>query len=149
MAKINQEWRTILRQLKCDELRADIKTAENLCVVSIDRKNRIIQRLLKDLDDSEEVYAKNLQSHTQNVLKLVDIHEKRLEFWYDFYSQEKEILLKEFYEDIKTNQAALVQSKAELECVYYALEEETAVDRTKNQNKAQKTLDGFRDMVSA
>lgn len=148
VAKINQEWRSILRQLKCDELRSEIRCAEGLCKLSIDRKNQIVQRLLSDLEDSEELYSKNLQSHTENVRTLTTIHGERLKFWSDFYVHEKTILLKEFGDDVKLNRQAFEESKSELECVYFAIEEEIDQTQTKNQTKAQKRLDEVHDMVS-
>lgn len=148
IAKINQEWRSILRQLKCDELRSEIRCAEELCKLSIDRKNQIIQRLLSDLSDSEEMYSTNLQSHSQNVLKLTAIHKERLKFWSEFYAREKAILLKDFRGDIEIDKLSFEQSKGELESFYYALDEEIKRDRTKNRLQAQKRYDGFKDMVS-
>lgn len=148
MAKINQEWRSTLRQIKCDELRLEIRCAEELCKVSIDRKNQIIQRCLSDLEESEKVYAKNLQSHSQNVQRLTAIHKERLKFWFDFYAQEKAVLLKEFRDDVIKNRRSFEESKTDLECVYFAINEEIGLNHTKNQNKAQKRLDEIQDMVS-
>lgn len=147
MAKINQEWRGILRQLKCDELRSEIRCAEKLCELSVDRKNQIIQRLLSDLDVSEELYCKNLQSHAQNVLRLQSIHEERLKFWSTFYATEKGKVLKEFNDDMKSKKICFEKSKGELECVHYAIDDEIRRDRTRNHSKAEKQLNEFRDMV--
>lgn len=116
--------------------------------MAIDRKNQIIQRLLSGLDESEEMYSTSLQSHSQIVFKLTAIHEERLKFWSDFYAREKDILLKDFRRDIQVDRLSFEQSNRELECFYFALDEEIGIDRTKHQTKAQKRLDGFKDMVS-
>lgn len=148
LAKINQEWRSILRQLKCDELRNDIIKSAELCKLSLDRKDQIIQRLLLDLEESEEIFSKNLQSHSHIMFKLSAIHEERLRFWCDFYTREKSILLGKFYQDIALDKQAFENSKCDLECFYFYLDEEIRRDDTKTWNKAQTRLDGFRNLVS-
>lgn len=94
------------------------------------------------------MYSTNLQSHSQNVLKLTAIHKERLKFWSEFYAREKTILLKDFRGDIEIDKLAFEQSKGELESFFYALDEEIGRDRTKNRLEAQKRYDGFKDMVS-
>lgn len=108
----------------------------------------IIQRLLSDLEEAEEMFSKNLQSHSQIILKLTTIHEERLKFWSEFYNHEKEILLKRFHEDISKDKANFEASKCDLECFYFALDEEIKTDVAKTRNKAQNRVDGFRNMVS-
>lgn len=57
LAKINQEWRSILRNIKCNELKSEIKSVEQYFDDALTRKNDIIQRLLNDLDENEEMYV--------------------------------------------------------------------------------------------
>lgn len=71
MAKINQEWRSILRQIKCQELRNEIIDVERHFRDSLDQKNRIIRRLLADLDEAEELYSTLQQSHAENIERLI------------------------------------------------------------------------------
>ena len=71
MAKINQEWRTILRNIKCDELKEEIKVVEQYFEDALERKNQVIQRLLCDLDENEELYTTMLNTHMQNIETLI------------------------------------------------------------------------------
>uniref|UniRef100_A0A1B0CZ04 Dynein regulatory complex subunit 2 n=1 Tax=Phlebotomus papatasi TaxID=29031 RepID=A0A1B0CZ04_PHLPP len=71
MAKINQEWRSILRQLKCEELKEEIKCVEVFCGDSIEHKNQVIRRLLCDLDESEELYSTMLHAHVENIERII------------------------------------------------------------------------------
>lgn len=57
LAKINQEWRNTLRNIKCVELKSEIKSVEEYFHDALTRKNDIIQRLLNDLDENEEMYV--------------------------------------------------------------------------------------------
>lgn len=71
LAKINQEWRTILRNIKCIELRQEIKSVREYFDDALMRRNQIIDRLLFELDESEELYATMLHSHMENIDKLI------------------------------------------------------------------------------
>ncbi|KFB49690.1 hypothetical protein ZHAS_00018081 [Anopheles sinensis] len=51
LAKINQEWRTILRNIKCKELKEEVEAVEKTCTECIENKNAVIKRLLCDLDE--------------------------------------------------------------------------------------------------
>lgn len=71
MAKINQEWRTILRNIKCAELRTEVKNLQKYFEDAFQRKNQTIDRLLFELDETEEMYAMMLQSHLKAIDKLI------------------------------------------------------------------------------
>lgn len=71
MAKINQEWRTILRNIKCAELRTEVKSLQKYFEDAFQRKNQTIDRLLFELDETEEMYATMLRSHMKAIDKLI------------------------------------------------------------------------------
>lgn len=71
MAKINQEWRTVLRNIKCVELRNEAKNVQTYFMDAFQRKNQTINRLLTELDQQEEMYAKLLGSHIESINKLI------------------------------------------------------------------------------
>lgn len=71
MAKINQEWRAILRNIKCIELRNEAMNVQTYFVDAFQRKNRTINRLLNELDQQEEMYATLLNSHMESINKLI------------------------------------------------------------------------------
>lgn len=71
MAKINQEWRSILRNIKCVELRNEAKNVQTYFVDAFQRKNQTINRLLSELDEQEEMYVTLLHSHMDSINKLI------------------------------------------------------------------------------
>lgn len=71
LAKINQEWRTILRNIKCTELRNEVKSVQKYFDDALMRKNQTIDRLLFELDEAEEMYATMLHSHMEAINKLI------------------------------------------------------------------------------
>lgn len=73
MAKINQEWRSILRNIKCVELRNEAKNVQTYFVDAFNRKNQTINRLLAELDQQEEMYVTLLSSHMDSINKLIGI----------------------------------------------------------------------------
>lgn len=71
MAKINQEWRSILRNIKCVELRNEAKNVQTYFADAFQRKNQTINRLLSELDQQEEMYATLLNSHMDSINRLI------------------------------------------------------------------------------
>lgn len=71
MAKINQEWRSILRQVKVQELRKDMVELQKFFQERLDRKDGVIKRLLNDIDIAEDMYSTLQQSHMENVNKMI------------------------------------------------------------------------------
>lgn len=73
LAKINQEWRSILRNVKSNELRNELKSVQKYFQDALMRKNQTIDRLLFELDESEELYATMMHSHMENIERLIGI----------------------------------------------------------------------------
>lgn len=71
MAKINQEWRTILRNVKCTELRNEAKNVQTYFIDAFQRKNQTIRRLQAEIDEQEEMYVSLLDSHMQTIERFI------------------------------------------------------------------------------
>lgn len=67
MAKINQEWRSILRQVKIQDLRREILDVAQFFEQALKRKDQVIQRLIGDINSTEDMYANLQQSHMENI----------------------------------------------------------------------------------
>lgn len=85
MAKINQEWRSILRQVKCQELRKEIVDMEKYSKDMLDHKDGVIKRLLHDLDvahsqhdNSSQTHMEMLQHFMREFLYIVSLHTERI-----------------------------------------------------------------------
>ncbi|CAI6364125.1 unnamed protein product [Macrosiphum euphorbiae] len=66
-AKLNQQWRHNLRQIKCKELKDEMMTMENRFQILLDCKNDHIDMLLRDLEDAEEQNLKQYGAHAEIV----------------------------------------------------------------------------------
>ena len=71
LSKINLEWRTVLRQIKCEQLQKDILQIEQFFKVALEQKNRIINNLLKHLDISENMYMTSLQDNMEHIKNIM------------------------------------------------------------------------------
>lgn len=125
LAKINQEWRSILRNIKCTELKDEIKSVEQYFNDALKRKNQVIQRLLSDLDENEEIYATMLHTHMENIETLIGIHGDRINFWKKAYQSEKKLLLDEYHREIQEYKNSSNQTQSELEHVFCGLQNKT------------------------
>ncbi|XP_055619278.1 dynein regulatory complex subunit 2 [Toxorhynchites rutilus septentrionalis] len=128
LAKINQEWRTILRNIKCKELKNEIEQVEKMCTECIESKNGIIRRLLCDLDESEEIYSTMLHAHMEKIDKIMNIHKDRLQFLQELYEIEKKEIIGNYDLEIGHYKSKKFGLQKELECVFFGLAEKKRLD---------------------
>ncbi|XP_059619803.1 dynein regulatory complex subunit 2 [Phlebotomus argentipes] len=148
MAKINQEWRSILRQLKCEELKEEIKCVEVFCGDSIEHKNQVIRRLLCDLDESEELYATMLHAHVENIERIITLHSERLKFWHEWYVTEKQSMLGRFHGQMTRYRVRKDAAQEDLECICFALETEIGADEQSAAEEHTKRTDDLRNTMT-
>ncbi|KAH8234411.1 hypothetical protein KR038_009515 [Drosophila bunnanda] len=125
MAKINQEWRSILRQVKIQELRREIVDVESFFQEALKRKDQVIHRLIAHIESTEDMYANLQQSHMENITKIVVTHRERIEFFRRIYEDDKQAVLSEWEQDSAGFKDMHAQKQQQLECVFYQLEETT------------------------
>ncbi|XP_017004315.2 dynein regulatory complex subunit 2 [Drosophila takahashii] len=125
MAKINQEWRSILRQVKIQELRREIVDVESFFQEALKRKDQVIHRLIAHIESTEDMYANLQQSHMENITKIVDTHRSRIEFFRGIYEDDKQAVLSQWEQDSAGFKEMHAQKQQQLECVFYQLEEST------------------------
>ena len=65
----------------------------------IDKKNAIIQSLLRDIEEAEQQYDRALQSHLENVNSLIDFQLRRIQELQDTFQEEVDMLIKTFDEE--------------------------------------------------
>ncbi|EDW04509.1 GH24462 [Drosophila grimshawi] len=95
MAKTNQEWRSILRQVKIQDLRSEIVDVELFFKEALKRKDQVIQRLIGDINSTEDMYANLQQSHMEKIDRIIGIHRSRIEFFRCIYEDDKQAVLRE------------------------------------------------------
>ncbi|KAI5718565.1 hypothetical protein M8J77_023122 [Diaphorina citri] len=94
-AKINQQWRQCLRQLKNKGLKDDMLTLWQGFEVSLEVKGKVIQSLLGELDQAESQYCRQFQYQQQVLQHLISFHQKHMQ------------LIRNRYDDLKRSQLSL------------------------------------------
>ncbi|XP_075977920.1 dynein regulatory complex subunit 2-like [Anticarsia gemmatalis] len=92
-AKINQEWRFILRKIKCKQMAVDIQNMLTSFNFLVERKNRLITSLMMSTEDSDEQHRRAFQAHTENVSYFLNIGSQRLDKLQEEYDHQKNTLL--------------------------------------------------------
>ncbi|XP_049776134.1 dynein regulatory complex subunit 2 [Schistocerca cancellata] len=93
MAKINQEWRQILRNIKTKELKQNLTALWESFQHVTSYKTQVMENLLKDMEDAADQYNRILQCHTEATDRLLQIHEARLSHLHNIYLEERKSLL--------------------------------------------------------
>lgn len=147
LAKINQEWRSVLRNLKCDELRDEILVVEQYFGDALARKNRTIDRLLGDLDGCEELYVRMLSSHVRNVNALIVLHAERADFWRTGYLADKKELLNTYHREMLAYKERKLGGFKELECVFFGLEARNEKEQAAREEAHLQKIDNVKSKV--
>ncbi|KAG6444553.1 dynein regulatory complex subunit 2 [Manduca sexta] len=92
-AKINQEWRYILRKIKCKQMALDIQGMVSSFNFIMERKDRLLKSLMQALEDSDEQHRRAFQAHTENVSYFLSIGSQRLDKLQTEYDFQKNTLL--------------------------------------------------------
>ncbi|XP_030572447.1 dynein regulatory complex subunit 2 [Drosophila novamexicana] len=145
MAKINQEWRSILRQVKIQDLRREIVDVAQFFKEGLKRKNQVIQRLIGDINTTEDMYANLQQSHMENIDRIIGIHSSRIQFFWRIYEDDKQAVLREWKQDACIFKELQAEKQQQLECVFYQLEDSS--DRAVKDNH-ERFLDRVEDLKS-
>ncbi|XP_022116966.2 dynein regulatory complex subunit 2 isoform X2 [Pieris rapae] len=88
-AKINQEWRYILRRIKCRQMETDIQGMAASFNFLMERKNRLIESLTRAIEDSDEQHRRAFQAHTENLSYFLKIGTQRLDNLQAAYEHQK------------------------------------------------------------
>ncbi|XP_049298255.1 dynein regulatory complex subunit 2 [Anopheles funestus] len=135
LAKINQEWRSILRNIKCKELKEEVEAVEKTCTECIENKNAVIKRLLCDLDESEDLYSTMLHAHMERVEKIIRIHNDRVNFLMELYELDKKEIIENYEREMELYKSKKFELQKDLECVFYGLAEKARTDRLRNEEE--------------
>ncbi|CAG4971236.1 unnamed protein product [Colias eurytheme] len=106
-AKINQEWRYILRRIKCQQMDLEIQGMMSSFNFLMERKNRLIASLTRAVEDSDEQHRRAFQAHTENLSYFLRIGSQRLDKLQSLYEHQKNCFLETWDKeemDISDNQ---------------------------------------------
>ncbi|XP_041979272.1 dynein regulatory complex subunit 2-like [Aricia agestis] len=92
-AKINQGWRFILRKIKCNQMALEIQAMMRSFNFLMDRKNRLLESLMRAINDSNDQHRRAFQAHTENLSYFIKLGSQRLDKLQNEYENQKSNLL--------------------------------------------------------
>ncbi|XP_050295704.1 dynein regulatory complex subunit 2 [Anthonomus grandis grandis] len=95
MAKINQNWHQIMRKIKVKEMKEDIEYLRKWIETLLEFKNRRISKLMEELEEAEEQYLHNFNSHSDHLNKITESQNEYIENLQSEYQEELDELLKQ------------------------------------------------------
>jgi len=78
MAKIQHQWRKIMRVAKVEQLRHELEIMSQNHEREVDMKDAIIQMLDRDLDEAEEQYQTAIRSHLHNLDCMINLFDAKM-----------------------------------------------------------------------
>lgn len=129
-------------------MRGEIKAMEDHFTDCIERKNRVIRRLLCDLDESEEIYSTMLHTHMENIEKINSIYNDRLRYFREAYEKNRKILLDRNEKEVTRYLEYKEKAQRELEAVFYGLEENAEKSQSEAHERHLQKLDEFKNAVN-
>ncbi|XP_060803456.1 dynein regulatory complex subunit 2 [Amyelois transitella] len=143
-AKINQEWRYILRKVKCKQMALDIQGMVSSFNFMIERKDRLLKSLVKAIEDSDDQHRRAFQAHTETLSYFLNIGTRRLDKLQAEYDLQKNTLLENWdKEELDINEK---QERAEFklkiitykqDCDFQAFKKEMELLRATAKNDAR------------
>lgn len=146
VAKINQEWHQILRKAKCKEMKENVEHLRNWIERVLNLKNRTIANLMVELDEAEQQYAHNFQTHIAQIQKIIESHHEDVNALHEQYQQDsKEILETSMLEQQDITEKAQ-GNQTYLKTIIFGLDQETDDDMKKRK---EKFIDDYNEVVSS
>uniref|UniRef100_UPI00358FC5C5 dynein regulatory complex subunit 2-like n=1 Tax=Myxine glutinosa TaxID=7769 RepID=UPI00358FC5C5 len=94
--KLHQQWRTILRQAKTEELRKDIIILSQTFERVADHKSSVIEALVQDLEEVEEQHAMAFRSHMNNLQRLIALQNDPIHTLQKGFQEEKDTFMETY-----------------------------------------------------
>ncbi|XP_039293210.1 dynein regulatory complex subunit 2 [Nilaparvata lugens] len=146
-AKINQQWRHLLRKLKCKELKDDMEALWKSFETTMNCKTRLIDTLLSDLENADWQYAMMFHSHSETVDKLIELHRDRLDSLHRFYNKERiKMMAKAKYEHEKIT-AKGNRDGEHLQAVIFEMNKRFSNEKHKTDSSCENKQDELRNQM--
>lgn len=143
--KINDQWRSIMRDLKTKELRKDIEILSQTFERIIDRKDSVIKSIVKDLQEAEEQYAMAIRSHFKNIDDLTDLQREQLLSLAEKYEENISRIKYEFDREREAIESAQNSEMNELQNIIYGMEKIFLDQETEALNEFQNLRDDIKN----
>ena len=120
--KVLNQWRTFMRNNKLENLKRDIEVLAQDHEREVDRKDAIINLLLRNLEESDEQLQVAQRSHLSQTDRLVSLHESRLTVLENEFEAELHTIRQEFDSELKQLNTTFLREKRELSNIISTVE---------------------------
>ncbi|XP_026195802.1 dynein regulatory complex subunit 2 [Anabas testudineus] len=124
LLKLNEGWRTILRQTRAAELRKDVSVLTQTFERQLDGLDSVIKSLERDLQEAERQSAQVRRVHLQHLERLWAQQEKRLQFLQQQWESSVQQLSSRFNSERKQMSAHSQQQRADLDDAAFTVEQQ-------------------------
>ncbi|OWR50652.1 coiled-coil domain-containing protein 65, partial [Danaus plexippus plexippus] len=135
-AKINQEWRFILRKVKCKQMSSDIQGMMSSFNFLVERKNRLLKALMQAIEDSDEQHRRAFQAHTETLSYFLKVGTVRLDKLQSDYELQKD----KFLENWDTEESDIIESqeKADFKLILITYIQNEEFNNYKKRNEIER-----------
>ncbi|XP_046390508.1 dynein regulatory complex subunit 2 [Ischnura elegans] len=122
LAKIHQQWRQILRNIKIVELKEEVEALQQSFNRLFETKDEAVRSLVEGLDEAEAQYRRNLYSHVCTIDRLIVLQSERLRFLHKDYVNKKNLLLKDGRKRLQECKVSNFMAQEHLSVIIHASE---------------------------
>ncbi|KAL5477733.1 hypothetical protein EMCRGX_G024571 [Ephydatia muelleri] len=145
LLKLQNQWRTIMRMLKSEELQKDVEIMSHTFERRVDRKDAIIRSLAKDLEEAEEQYQVALRTHLKKTDSLIEFQAKKMRELEEDYEQELAALQLEFDRERQTIIQEHEKQIKDLHDIMYAMELRFSERETEAKHEFESLIDEIKN----
>nr|CAH7722930.1 unnamed protein product [Callosobruchus chinensis] len=150
VAKINQNWHQILRKAKCKEMKEDVEHMRKWIDRVINHKNKTIAKLMEELEQAEEQYLNNFQSHSKHIDEIIEHQHQYIEKLKSEYESDLNDLIAVMDKEKQDISINAIEEEKHLQMILYGQERLTATkDRKEYEEYKQKCFEAECPPVAA
>ncbi|XP_059484130.1 dynein regulatory complex subunit 2 [Neocloeon triangulifer] len=135
-AKLHEHWRHVLRKAKCKEIKQELERSKQIFGYMLERKERKINSLMKELEETEKQHLIVIQAHIEDVDKKILFGAKRVADKFKHYEEQREILLQISKTDAEEEKRRSDKALEFLNAVLFATEQNAEKIKQGIVNKA-------------
>ncbi|EZA50539.1 hypothetical protein DMN91_009697 [Ooceraea biroi] len=123
-AKINEQWRFILRRIKCKELHEDVECLWRNFDRILKTKDLVIQRLYDELKMADMDHRRLQEAHIQTIDLIIGRYKQRCEHLHEFFARERDRVVSKDVNELNKIQESLEQRCSQLQSIIFGQEKE-------------------------
>ncbi|XP_066151654.1 dynein regulatory complex subunit 2 [Euwallacea fornicatus] len=140
LAKINQNWHQIMRKIKVKEMKEEVDYLKSLIERVLEDKNKRIGTLMNELEEAEEQYSNNFNSHSIHLDLIIENQNDYVNKLQSQYQEELDDLLNQAQKEKNTILQSAESEASYLKTVIYGQEFKAARQLKDGWEKYSKRL---------